>query len=312
MHILVTNDDGVFAPGLAALAAAFRKLGAVTVIAPDRNCSASGHVKTMHRPLRVLETKLADGSDAMSTDGAPSDCVSLAVLGLVEAKLDLVVSGINPLANLGHDVTYSGTVTAAMEATIRGLPGIALSLDSNREIKGDLDYGPAANIGLQISRQIIEHGLPKGVLLNINVPSMPFNEIKGVKMTQQGQREYRGVFNQSNDRRRSRQRNRDGRRYGECRLFPRQKPPFQSGRCLAPAFQGCFSGILHPLPRKREADFERVIQAVGEVQRGSLHALASVARLAGRIGDNLEHARRRRSRIVGHHWRARNRGVHAM
>jgi 5'-nucleotidase len=194
MHILVTNDDGVHAPGLAALAAGLKKLGKVTVFAPDKNWSASGHVKTLHRPLRVWKTKLDDGSDAMTTDGAPSDCVGLVVLGLVDEKLDLVVSGINPLANLGHDVTYSGTVTAAMEAAIRGLPGLALSLNSDREHNRELDYRPAAEIGLQISRQVMEHRLPEGVLLNINVPDSPLKEIKGIKITQQGQRVYREVL----------------------------------------------------------------------------------------------------------------------
>lgn len=199
MHILVTNDDGVYAPGLAALAAALRSLGEVTVLAPDRNWSASGHVKTMHRPLRVWETKMADGSPAMTTDGAPSDCVNLAILGLVEEKLDLIVSGINPLANLGHDVTYSGTVTAAMEATISGLPGIALSLNSNREQDGELDYQPAAQVGYQISKQVMELGLPPGVLLNINVPYGPLDAIKGIKITQQGQTLYRDAIIRRDD-----------------------------------------------------------------------------------------------------------------
>ena len=119
MHILVTNDDGVNAPGLLALVQEMRSLGKVTVLAPDHNWSASGHVKTMHRPLRVKETKLADGTTALATDGAPSDCVTLAVLGLLNENVDMVLSGINPNANVGHDVTYSGTVTAAAPAVRR-------------------------------------------------------------------------------------------------------------------------------------------------------------------------------------------------
>ncbi len=137
MHILVTNDDGVFAPGLLALAQAMRTLGDVTVFAPDRNWSASGHVKTMERPLRVKEVRLADGSPALSTDGAPSDSVALALLGLVKEKIDLVVSGINPHENIGHDVTYSGTVTAAMEAVIGSVPGMAVSLNTPDGFEGD-------------------------------------------------------------------------------------------------------------------------------------------------------------------------------
>ncbi|NTW13382.1 MAG: 5'/3'-nucleotidase SurE, partial [Anaerolineales bacterium] len=128
MHILVTNDDGVQAPGLLALVQEMRQLGKVTVFAPDKNWSASGHVKTMDRPLRVRETVLADGTPAFTSDGAPSDCVAIPLLGFVKEDIDLVVSGINPNANIGHDITYSGTVTAAMEAVIAGVRGIAISL----------------------------------------------------------------------------------------------------------------------------------------------------------------------------------------
>lgn len=191
MHILVTNDDGVFAPGLAALVHELQSVGKVTVLAPDKNWSASGHVKTMHRPIRVHEVELVDGTHALATDGAPSDCVALAVLGLVPEPVDLVVSGINPLANIGHDVTYSGTVTAAMEAAIAGLPGIAVSLDSNEGHSGPLDYQPAAQVARQVCRKVIDEGLPKGVLLNLNVPYLPLEEIKGIAVTRQGLRVYR-------------------------------------------------------------------------------------------------------------------------
>jgi 5'-nucleotidase len=134
MHILVTNDDGVFAPGFVAMVQELRKIGKVTVVAPDHNWSASGHVKTLTRPMRVKEVVLEDGSTAMACDGAPSDCVALVCLGLLDEPVDLLVSGINPNANLGHDVTYSGTVTAAMEATIWNLQGIAVSLDAPKVI----------------------------------------------------------------------------------------------------------------------------------------------------------------------------------
>jgi 5'-nucleotidase len=128
-HILVTNDDGVLAPGLLALAQEMRKFGKVSILAPDRNWSGAGHVKTLDRPLRVRPILLADGSQAFTSDGAPSDCASLGALGYFKEPIDLVVSGINMGANLGHDVTYSGTVTAAMEAVIAGVPGIAVSLE---------------------------------------------------------------------------------------------------------------------------------------------------------------------------------------
>ncbi len=191
MHILVTNDDGVNAPGLLALAQEMRQLGKVTVLAPDRNWSASGHVKTMHRPLRVRPVELADGSEALSSDGAPSDCVALALLGLLPDKIDLVVSGINPNANMGHDVTYSGTVTAAMEAVISGVPGIAVSLDSPQNHHGRLEYGPAARVGRRVAEVALQQGLPHGVVLNVNVPYLPDDQIRGLSITRQGLRLYR-------------------------------------------------------------------------------------------------------------------------
>ena len=159
MNILVTNDDGVTAPGLAALAAALRDsgLGSVTVLAPDRNWSVSGHVKTLVNPLRVRPARLADGFEALSSDGAPSDCVALALLGVVKEKIDLVVSGINPYPNVGHDVTYSGTVTAAMEAVIGHVPGIAVSTDISRND----DYGPAARIAVRVAREVASRVMPQ-------------------------------------------------------------------------------------------------------------------------------------------------------
>jgi 5'-nucleotidase len=199
MHILVTNDDGVTAPGLLALAKEMRSLGRVTIMAPDRNWSASGHVKTMHRPMRVKEVELPDGSTALATDGAPSDCVALAILGVVDESIDLVVSGINPNANLGHDVTYSGTVTAAMEAVIWDLPGIAVSLETPDKHLGTLDYEPAARVAKQVVERVILQGLPQGTLLNVNVPYRSFDEIQGIKITRQGLRVYRDQLDSRTD-----------------------------------------------------------------------------------------------------------------
>ncbi len=194
MHILVTNDDGVQAPGLLALAQEMRKLGKVTIFAPDKNWSASGHVKTMERPLRVRETTLANGSPAYTSDGAPSDCVALPLLGLIEGKIGLVVSGINPHANIGHDVTYSGTVTAAMEAAISGVPGIAVSLDSPENHGSPLNYSTAAIVGRHVAEQVITNSFPEGVLLNVNVPYLQESELKGYLVTRQGLRVYRDVL----------------------------------------------------------------------------------------------------------------------
>jgi len=191
MHILVTNDDGVQAPGLLALAQELQTLGKVTVFAPDRNWSASGHVKTMDRPLRVREVRLADNTLAYSCDGAPSDCVALPLMGFVEEKIDVVVSGINPNANIGHDVTYSGTVTAAMEAVITGgIPGIAISLDAPQYHSGPLNYSAAAKVARKVAIKVMTDGLPEGVLLNVNVPYLTEDQFKGTVVTRQGLRVY--------------------------------------------------------------------------------------------------------------------------
>jgi 5'-nucleotidase len=193
MHILVTNDDGVHAQGLLALAQAMRKIAdRVTILAPDRNWSASGHVKTLERPLRVFETQLEDGTPAWASDGAPSDCVALAQLGFISEKIDLVLSGINPNANIGHDVTYSGTVTAAMEAAIWGIPGIAVSLNQPEAHVSAVDYQPAAEAALRIVTWLTaQDGLPGDTLLNVNVPYGPLAEMKGFRITRQGMRIYR-------------------------------------------------------------------------------------------------------------------------
>jgi 5'-nucleotidase len=198
MHILVTNDDGVQAPGLLALAQEIRKLGRVTVFAPDRNWSASGHVKTLDRPLRVRETTLADGSAAFMSDGAPSDCVALPLLGLTD-PIDLVVSGINPSANISHDVTYSGTVTAAMEAVISGVIGVAISLNTPEGHKGLVDFTSAASVARRVVENIIADGLPSGVVLNVNVPYLKEHEFKGYMITRQGLRVYRDALDERLD-----------------------------------------------------------------------------------------------------------------
>lgn len=198
MHILVTNDDGVWAPGLLALAAEMRKLGRVTVFAPDHNWSVSGHVKTLDHPLRVRETKLADGTAAFTTDGAPSDCVALALLGLIDPT-DLVISGINPHANLSHDVTYSGTVTAAMEAVISNVRGVAVSLEIPDSVTEDADYSTAAMVARRVVEHLIADGLPEGIVLNVNVPYLREHELKGYMITRQGLRVYRDALDQRLD-----------------------------------------------------------------------------------------------------------------
>ena len=198
MHILVTNDDGVWAPGLLALVQEMRKMGRVTVLAPDRNWSASGHVKTLDRPLRVRETTLADGTPALSSDGAPSDCVALALLGLVDPT-DLVISGINPSVNISNDVTYSGTVTAAMEAVISNIKGIAVSVNGPEGLRTGLDYTAAAGVARRVVEHVLADGLAEGVVLNVNVPYLKEDELKGYTITRQGLRVYRDVLDRRQD-----------------------------------------------------------------------------------------------------------------
>jgi 5'-nucleotidase len=192
MYILITNDDGIDAPGLLALKNALQPLGNTVVVAPNRNWTASGHTKTLHKPLRVETTQLRDGSPAYTTDGAPTDCVALVMLGLLPEKPALVVSGINPASNLAHDLTYSGTVAAAMEGAINHIPSIAVSLDGNN--RRDLDFGAAGQVALQIARDTLSAQLPPDTFLNVNVPNVPLEKIRGVRVTRLGQRIYRDAL----------------------------------------------------------------------------------------------------------------------
>jgi len=199
MNILVTNDDGVKAPGLMALAEAMVPFGNVDILAPDHNWSISGHVKTLHRPLRVQSVILDNGMNALATDGAPSDCVALALLGLLKKPVDLVVVGINPSANLGHDVTYSGTVTAAMEAVIWGVCGVSFSLDGPEHTPGGLDYRGSKTAAKKVVGLLLENELPKNVFLNVNIPNIALEDIKGYKITRQGLRIYHDVLIERQD-----------------------------------------------------------------------------------------------------------------
>jgi 5'-nucleotidase len=188
---LVTNDDGVDAPGIDALVTALGNVARVTVIAPDRNWSASGHVKTMHRPLRVREGWLAGGAPVLVTDGAPSDAIALGLLGVVSDPVDIVIAGINRGGNFGHDITYSGTVTAAIEGVIGGLPAFAVSLDTYETVA---DYSVAADFAAYLAQVVARRGLPDGVVLNVNVPNLPLCEIQGVRVTRMGRRVYRDAL----------------------------------------------------------------------------------------------------------------------
>ncbi len=185
-RILVTNDDGIESRGLLALKQALEPIGETVVVAPEVNQSAVGHQKTLMRPLRVRERTLADGSMGWSLDGSPTDAVSLAFLGFFEHGFELVASGINYGANLGDDITYSGTVSAAMESVILGCPAFAVS----QEYYEHPDFGLAARAAAVVAREILEHGLGAGQLLNVNVPAVSLEECEGIEVTRLGKRIY--------------------------------------------------------------------------------------------------------------------------
>ena len=178
--ILVSNDDGIHSEGIKALARALRRVGEVYVVAPDRERSAVSHSLTIHRPLRVEQ----HATHIYAIDGTPTDCINIAVNGILKKRPDLVVSGINKGGNLGDDVTYSGTVSAAMEGTLLGIPSIAISLVS----RDNFDFKMAARFATRLARFILKNGLPKDTLLNVNIPEG--NDIKSYRITKQGKRFY--------------------------------------------------------------------------------------------------------------------------
>ena len=182
MKILLTNDDGIHAPGLRALRDSVAALGEVFMVAPDRPRSAMGHAITLHKPLRITKVTLANGFWGWCTNGTPSDCVVLAIADLV-GKPDLVISGINVGANLGEDLTYSGTVSAAMEGVLFGVPSFAISVAAD-EVE---DFAPAARFAWRLAEEIVSRGLPPDTFLNVNVPP---GENRGVVITRQGRRRY--------------------------------------------------------------------------------------------------------------------------
>lgn len=184
MRILISNDDGIHSEGLLALAAALEELGEVWVVAPDREQSACSHALTMGRALRRKRLK-ALGPRFFSLNGTPTDCVLVGVSKILPAPPQLIVSGINKGENLGADVTYSGTVSAAIEGTILGIPSFAISLVARR----DFNFGPAAAFARRLSRNILRHGLPRNTLLNVNVPNGP-RPPRAYRITRLGKRVY--------------------------------------------------------------------------------------------------------------------------
>lgn len=192
-NILVTNDDGVYSPGLLVLKQALAELGNVMVLAPERNWSASSHSKTMHKPLRVNSVMLADGSKAHAASGSPTDCVALAVEGVLGTLPDLVVSGINSGHNLAIDITYSGTVACAMEATILGVPGIAVSAVGPNQVEPEglmAILEATGAVARMVAQAVLAEGLPTGTLLNVNTPALDPDQWRGTQVTRMGHRHY--------------------------------------------------------------------------------------------------------------------------
>ena len=188
-RILVTNDDGVRSPGLRALAEALVPLGDVTVVAPAGETSAIGHALTLQRPLRLDDL----GERWYAVDGTPTDCVNVAIVHVLGGPPDLVVSGINLGLNLGDDVTYSGTVSAALEGALFGVPAVAVSVDGGRD---DWHFGPAAGAALRVARQVLARRLPRRTLLNVNVPR---GEPSGFRVTIQGDRQHGTIVTREMD-----------------------------------------------------------------------------------------------------------------
>ncbi len=195
MKILLCNDDGIHAPGLAALAEELKKLAEVIIVAPTREQSAMGHAITMTDPLRAEEYYKNSEFFGWAVSGTPADCVKLALFALLDERPDMVISGINQGSNTGINTIYSGTVSAATEGRINDIPSFAVSLTSYKS----KDFGPAARFGAKLASQLSSLNLPKGVFLNVNVPALPEDEIKGIRITRQGLAVYEEVYHRRAD-----------------------------------------------------------------------------------------------------------------
>ncbi|MBD3274149.1 MAG: 5'/3'-nucleotidase SurE [Candidatus Marinimicrobia bacterium] len=194
-YILVTNDDGINAPGIEKLYKSMCDVGEVVVVAPDREMSAAGHAITLSDPLRVFEVDLDDNVPGYAVNGTPADCVKIAIKALLDRTPDIVVSGINLGSNTGINVIYSGTVSAATEGVILGVPGIAFSLATY----DNPDFDPAGDIAKEITQSVLENSLPENTLLNVNIPPLPMDELLGITVTKQGKAFYDEKFDKRVD-----------------------------------------------------------------------------------------------------------------
>ena len=195
MRFLLTNDDGIHAAGLEALAQAIGPLGEVTIIAPDRERSATGHAITLHEPLRVEAVKRNGAPYGHAVSGTPVDCVKLAIVSLMPEPPDFVVAGINPGTNVGTNAIYSGTVSAAIEGAMNGVTSLAISIAS----VGEPDYAGAAAFARRFIEQLVANDCPKGMLFNINLPDLPPDQVRGVRITRQGRMMFREEFHKRID-----------------------------------------------------------------------------------------------------------------
>lgn len=194
-RILITNDDGIHAPGIFALARSLESIGDIVIAAPDSEKSAVGHAITISDPIRIQEIEIGNRFKGYSVSGTPADCVKIAVQSIMKTVPDIVVSGINLGANVGYNIIYSGTVSAATEGTFLGIPSIAISLDTIFKA----DFNPAMKFARGITELTLKNGLPEGTLLNVNVPALPEKEIKGIKLTKQGHVGFRDWFDRRED-----------------------------------------------------------------------------------------------------------------
>jgi len=195
LHILISNDDGIDAPGIFALVQEIRKIGEVTVVAPDKQQSAVGHAITMNYPLRAIPFRKNGDFFGYAVDGTPADAVKLGVRFLLKEKPDLLISGINHGSNTAINIIYSGTVSAATEGTILGIPSIAVSLTTYQEA----DFSFAAKFATRLAILVAGKGLPAGTLLNVNVPALPRSAIRGVLLTKQGKSSWEDTFDVRRD-----------------------------------------------------------------------------------------------------------------
>lgn len=193
--ILISNDDGIFAPGIRALWEAMSEIGDPIVVAPDTERSAVGHAITLTDPLRVVPVHRSSGFEGLAVSGTPADCAKIAIKSILDEKPDLMISGINSGSNIGTNVIYSGTISAATEGTMLGIPSIAISLNSYASD----DYRGAKHAAIIVAQDVLSHGIPVGTLINVNVPYCPLEKIKGMKITRQGKQYFKDEFEKRED-----------------------------------------------------------------------------------------------------------------